>query len=286
MSKNNYSQKTIEYKKKTLIMLFDFASKNGINCYKKITKKIIYEFIDSLKDDYAYASMYAINYHIKTFYDYLYNTGKSLNCGKSIFPRIIKKDREKIINYYTKDEIKEILSLVDTSTKMGKRDYAVLVLAITYGLRNSDIVNLTFNNIDWINNKITIVQFKTKEPLELTITEQVKYALLDYIKNARPDFKSNYVFLKFKFPYEYRGLKSLYKSIQKYIDISSIEIKDRKKGLHSLRHSCATNLLSNNTQLPVITSILGHTSTEVTKEYLSVDFEQLKKISLEVPNHE
>ena len=169
---------------------------------------------------------------------------------------------------------------------MGKRDYAVLLLAITYGLRNSDIVNLKFENIDWIQNKIRIVQYKTTKNLELELTENVKIALLDYVKNSRPNFKSDYIFLKFRMPYEYSGNKSLYMSIRKYIDKSNININDRKKGLHACRHSCATNLLTNNVELPVITGILGHSSMDITKTYLSVDIEQLKKISLEVPKYE
>ena len=151
---------------------------------------------------------------------------------------------------------------------------------------NSDIIRLKYENILWNENKIEIIQFKTKKLLELPLTDNVKYALLDYLKNARPDFESNHIFLKFKIPYEYQGNKTLYKSIKKYIKASGIDVKERKMGLHSLRHSCATNLLSNNVQLPVITGILGHSSIQTTSMYLSVGLEQLKKISLEVPKYE
>ena len=284
--KKNLSNKTITLKLSTLAKLFSFASMNGINSYEKITKELIYDFIEIQKGKYQYAYIYSMLYHIKTFYDYLYREGKSEMNGKKIFPRIIKKERKKILSYYTKDEIKQILSLVDTSTKIGKRDYAVLLLAITYGLRNSDIVNLTFSNIDWNHNKMGIIQFKTKAYLELVLTENVKYALLDYIKNARPKYKSNYIFLKFRMPYEYTENKSLYNSIQKYIDKSNINVGTRQKGLHSLRHSVASNLLNNNVPLPVITGVLGHSSIEVTNIYLSINLEQLKKISLEVPDYE
>lgn len=283
---NNYSSKTIKYKVHTLNILFNFANQKGFNNYSDINKNLIYEFINSIKENYSSSSIYSITYHIKKFYDYLFKNGLSNIDGKSIFPRIIKKEREKILSYYTKEEIKKIISCVDTTTKMGKRDYAVLLLAITYGLRNSDIVNLTFENIDWNHDKLTIIQYKTKEKLELTLTENVKLAILDYLKNARPDFESNHIFLKFKIPYEYQGNKTLYKSIKKYIKASGIDVKERKMGLHSLRHSCATNLLSNNVQLPVITGILGHSSIQTTSMYLSVGLEQLKKISLEVPKYE
>lgn len=283
---NNYSKKTIKYKVRNLSLLFEYALNNKITNYQNISKELIYNFLDNIKDKYANSSIYALKYHIKNFYDYLHNLDNNLMSGKSIFPKILKYEREKLPSYYTKEEIKEILSIINTNTKIGKRDYAVLLLAITYGLRNSDIVNLTFKNIDWIHNKIIIIQYKTKEKLELSLTEQVKLSLIDYIKNARPKIDSEKIFLKFKFPYEYNGNKSLYKCFEKYLVNSSIEIKGRKKGIHSLRHSCATNLLSNNVQLPVISGILGHKSIETTKKYLSIEKEQLKKISLEVPDYE
>lgn len=286
LEKDNASNVTIKHKLSTLSKLLAFASANEINAYEKITKELIYDFVEKQKEKYKYAYVYSMLYHIKTFYDYLYSIGKSKINGKQLFPRIMKKERQKILSYYTKDEIKQILSFVDTSTKMGKRDYAILLLAITYGLRNSDIVNLRFGNIDWNHNKISVIQYKTKERLELELTENVKYALLDYIKNARPEFKSDYIFLKFRMPYEYTRNKSLYSSIRKYIDKSGINVDTRHKGLHSLRHSVASNLLNNNVPLPVITGILGHSSIEVTNVYLSINLEQLKKISLEVPDYE
>lgn len=286
LKNSNSSNKTIKSKVITLTKLFEFASSRKINFYKAISKQLIYDFVEEQKQKYEYAYIYSILYHIKTFYDYLYGEGKSKINGKTLFPRIIKKERLKLLSYYTKEEIKQILSFVDTSTDMGKRDYAVLLLAITYGLRNSDIVNLKFDNIDWMQNKIKLIQYKTQEKLELELIEEVKFALLDYIKNARPNFISDYIFLKFKMPYEYSGNKSLYMSTRKYIEKSNISINNRKKGLHSFRHSCATNLLANNVKLPVITGILGHSSMDITNIYLSVDLEQLKKISLEVPKYE
>lgn len=281
-----YSNATINHKIRSLNMLFKYAINKNINKYENITKNIIYNFLFEIKKLYSNSSLYLIKYDIKNFYDYLFQTNKSDISGNSIFPKIIKKDREKLPSYYTKDEIKKVLTLVDITSKVGKRDYAVLLLAITYGLRNCDIINLTFDNLDWKHNKINIMQRKTKEKLELNLTESVKFSLIDYIKNARPDYESNHIFLKFKFPYEYTENSSLYKSLKKYIDISDIELRNRKKGLHSLRHSCATNLLSNNTQLPIISSILGHSTVESTKRYLSIGIEQLKKISLEVPTNE
>ena len=284
---NKYSNSTIRGKINTLTRLFCYSKDRKINDYSLITREVIYDFLNDVKDEYSLRSIYTITYRIKNFYDYLYDNNKSDFNGNDLFPKIIKQDKVTLPSYYTKDEIIKILSAVDTTTKIGKRDYAVLLLAVTYGLRNSDIINLSFDNIDWNHNLISIIQQKTKIRLELYLTEQVKLSLLDYIKNARPNVESNHIFLKFKFPYEYNfNNKTLYRCLSKYIKKANIDVNGRKRGLHSLRHSCANNLLSNNTQLPVITGIFGHSSTNTTKTYLSIDLNQLIKISLEVPDNE
>ena len=284
---NKYSNSTIRGKINTLTRLFCYSKDRKINDYSLITREVIYDFLNDVKDEYSLRSFYTITYRIKNFYDYLYDNNKSYFNGSDLFPKIIKQDKVTLPSYYTKDEIIKILSTVDTTTKIGKRDYAVLLLAVTYGLRNSDIINLSFDNIDWNHNLISIIQQKTKIRLELYLTEQVKLSLLDYIKNARPNVESNHIFLKFKFPYEYNfNNKTIYRCLSKYIKKANIDVNGRKRGLHSLRHSCANNLLSNNTQLPIITGIFGHSSTNTTKTYLSIDLNQLKKISLEVPDNE
>lgn len=192
-------------------------------------------------------------------------------------------------SYYTIDEINQILKQVDRSTKRGKRDFAILLLSIVYGLRNSDIVHLKKENILWNENKIELIQYKTKKLLELPLTENVKYALLDYLKNARPNIDSPYIFLPTKPPYTYIDMKnysSLYKSAEQYIKKAGIDIGNRKRGLHSLRHSLASNMLKNNIEISTISGILGHSSIDVTNIYLSISEEQLRKLALEVPKYE
>lgn len=67
---------------------------------------------------------------------------------------------------------------------------------------------------------------------------------------------------------------------------ADVDISKKKAGAHSLRHSLATNMLKNNTPLPVIKEILGHTNINTTEKYISVDIEGLRRMSLEVPTYE
>ena len=288
--KSNYSYNTIMASEKVLVDFFKYLKQNNINSIENIAIQNIYNFVNSINTQkYSLNTIYEIKYKLKNFFKYLYNNHKYKFDGTDIFPKIAKFERSKLPSYYTIDEINQILKQVDRNTKKGKRDFAILLLAIVYGLRNSDIVHLKKENILWNENKIELVQYKTKRLLELPLTENVKYSLLDYLKNARPKINTPYIFLPTKPPYTYTDMKnysSLYKSAEQYINKAGIDVKNRKRGLHSLRHSLASNMLKNNIEISTISGVLGHSNINVTNIYLNISENQLRKLALEVPKYE
>lgn len=288
--RSNYSYSVIMTSGAILANFFKYLKENNINCVEDIEIQNIYNFVNSIDTQkYSQNTIYGYKYKLKKFFQYLYDNKKYKLSGVDIFPKIAKVERAKLPSCYTIDEINQILEQVDRTSKRGKRDFAILLLAIVYGLRNSDIVHLKKENILWNENKIELIQYKTKRLLELPLTENVKYALLDYLKNARPNIDSPYIFLPTKPPYTYVDMKnysSLYKSAELYIKKAGIDTKNRKRGLHAFRHSLASNMLKNNIEISTISGVLGHSSVDVTNIYLSLDNEQLKKLALEVPKYE
>lgn len=287
---NNYKKQTIYGSNNALIKFFCFLEEKKIFSIDSIRINDIYSFINSIDTKkYSLKTISYIKYRIKLFFDYLYNTKQYKFSGVDIFPKIVKYDRSKLPSYYTTEEINKMIEQVNTNTKKGKRDLAILLLASVYGLRASDIVHLKKENIKWNQNKIELIQYKTKELLELPLTENIKFALLDYMKNARIDVDSDYIFLPVQAPYKYingDNYSFLYKSMSEYAKKAGIYDKNKKLGLHSLRHSAASNMLKNNADITTISSILGHKSVDVTNIYLSISIDQLRKLSLEVPIYE
>ena len=284
----NYSYSTIFSSESILARFLTFLNNSGITTLNDINIQHIYKFINSIDDKkYSPYTIYEIKFKLKKFFQYLYDNGKYKFNGDDVFPKIAKVDRVKLPSYYTIKEINLILEQVDRKTNKGKRDFAILLLAIVYGLRNSDIIRLKYENILWNENKIELIQFKKKKLLELPLTDNVKYALLDYLKNARPKIETNCIFLPTKPPYNYidkENASSLYKSASDYIKKAGLDT-GRKRGLHSLRHSMASNMLKNNIEVSTISSVLGHSSVDVTNIYLSIDEKQLRELALEVPTY-
>jgi integrase/recombinase XerD len=194
-------------------------------------------------------------------------------------PRSIKQP--KIPSVYSREEVERLITAIDRNNAMGKRDFAMVLLAARYGLRGSDIMGLRHSNFDWPNNRIVLIQQKTKKRVELPLSEEVGSAIINYLQFGRPEVDEPYIFLTAKPPFG--KLITIHKIITKHMRRADISYEERKHGPHALRHSLASNLLGLNEPMPVISSILGHATTASTMPYLRVDFDQLKQCALEVP---
>lgn len=122
---------------------------------------------------------------IRMFLPYLNSAGLINHDFSAIIPHFKRAFR--LPSTYTEDEINRFEEMIDTDPKIGKRDYAMLLLATRLGMRSGDIANLTFSSLDFGNDTISITQEKTGEPLVLPMVPAVKTALADYLKNGRPE---------------------------------------------------------------------------------------------------
>lgn len=192
--------------------------------------------------------------------------------------------REEIPSYYDADEVQVIESAVERNSGLGKRNYAILLLASRLGLRASDIANLQFSNINWEDNEISLTQCKTNDPIKLPLLTEIGNSIIDYLKYGRAKSISQYIFLAHRSPYTPATAGTICGVIRKLIGNSNISTVGRRHGPHSLRHSLASRLLKYNTPMPIISGILGHENTETTMGYLRIDLVSLQKCVLPVPS--
>jgi integrase/recombinase XerD len=220
---------------------------------------------------------------LRGFFRYLNSEGILSVDWSYLVPKDNYKKEAKLPTTYTKEEIERMLSAVDRGNPKGKRDYAMLLLACRLGLRASDICGLSFDNLLWQENLIVLMQEKTKKRIELPLLAEVGNAIIDYLKYGRPVSQLPYVFLHAG--NEYRRLQepTLHSIVCFYLRRAGIaNVEKKKHGPHALRHSLAGLLLQKKTPLPVISEVLGHSSTETTKTYLRIDMESLRMCALEV----
>jgi len=176
-----------------------------------------------------------------------------------------------------------LLKAVDRSSPKGKRDYAILLLACRLGLRLGDIRTLTLDNLNWDADTIEMTQSKTGTPLQLPLTEEVGEALIDYLKSGRPQTSHREVFVKLNPPFAPFGENNHLSYIVKYWkELAGVCFPSKQhQGLHSLRHTLATQLLQAQTPFHVISEILGHATMASTLIYAKADVEALRGAGLD-----
>jgi site-specific recombinase XerD len=179
------------------------------------------------------------------------------------------------------ETVERILTAVDRSTDMGKRDFAILLLAARYGLRSSDIRSLCFDNICWREQRILLVQSKTQQPLELPLLADVDEALVDYIRHGRPRCCSREIFVRHTAPIgPFARRNSLWPVMSRALRAARIELTGRGRGLCLLRHSVATRMLRGGVPFDTISDVLGHCSVETTRRYAQVDMTGLSSVAM------
>lgn len=296
---NNYYSNIFTNYKNNLIS--SQLSKVTVGHYIKISKTFI-DYLQQLKvESIKDITMDTCNSYLKTLAGLSFKTIEQQVCGIRHFLRYLYSSNLIIDDYAEKihmpvvsknakipstwklDELKAILSVIDRNSPIGKRDYAMILLACVLGLRVGDIKLLRFENFDWEDKKISIIQHKTRKPLSLPIPDSVGWAIIDYIKNGRPQYyETDYIFLKHMPPFDpIGGDNHMHQQLVKYMRKAGIShYRNRRCGFHSLRHSAGSMLLEMEISLPIITNILGHSDSNVTAIYLKTDLQKLAECIL------
>lgn len=281
---NEISLRSKIRKNRIIINFLNYLDDLNIQNISNIDESIVINYINTMYKEYNVNTKKLYKLILKEFLNYLYKNNLILISGNFII-NSTRNNNIIIDSSFTKNEIKKILDSIDITTTNGKHNYLIMCFLVYYGLRAGDIINLKFENIDFEKNIISIIQRKTKNELILPLIDEVKYSLLDYIKNARPtSISSSYILLRLHAPFDkYNNESCISSIISKIIDNAKIDIKDRKKGSRVFRHSIATNMINDNVELHKISSILGHINRETINHYISRDITHLRKLTLEVP---
>ena len=194
-------------------------------------------------------------------------------------PRVYRQ--EQLPQSLAWETVQAFLRSIDRDTAIGKRDYAIFSLIITYGLRACDIVALKLDDIKWRTGCIRICQTKTGNPLELPLTNEVGSAICDYLKGVPRYGKYREIFLRLKAPGGILKPTAVIEAFQSWSRKSRLDIPF--KGTKCLRHSYALHLSRHGLSLKTIGDLLGHRSPESTAVYIRLATEDLREVALHVP---
>ena len=228
------------------------------------------------------SSVYDVKLYMKKLYYFLKENAYSTDDYSGLLSFRVSRE-SKLYPPASPDEVSAILDVIDRRIPRGKRDYAIIMLGVTTGLRAVDIARLRLQDIDWINGEIKIVQAKTGMPLALPLTTDVGAAIKDYILKGRQQTDSEAVFLRLHVPYKGFangvGIGDMFDSYRKKANLPRNAFDG--KGFHSLRRAVGRNMVTSGVSINTVAQVLGDRNIDSTKKYISLDSRHLKECALD-----
>src|SRR4051794_14579071 len=204
---------------------------------------------------------------------------------------------------WTVEEIRRTLAGIDRQSVTGKRDYAMILTTARLGLRISDLRRLELGDLDWRGKQNRNGQHQNGRPVSpppprpggpgvnrspprgRPLLDDVGWAIIDYVRGGRPETVCPKVFVKHRHPFDAFGCASSVASrLSRHAARAGIEFPPGQVcGMHSLRGALAVAMIGGGTPMPVVSAVLGHTSSDTTQAYyLRFDIERLRGCALDV----
>ena len=251
------------------------------NAIESLTSKDIESFIGICSKRMNRYSLQHLVAYLRSFLKFKYEEGVLTAPLYAMIDTPRTYRLEKLPRAFSWEIVNMLLLSIDRSSAHGIRDYTILYLMATYGLRASEITSLTLDDINWKSGVIQIPQQKRSIQLMLPLTDAARKVLIRYLKESRPHTPYRELFLHIRAPSGPIKPTAIHDVLESRIRLSGLDLQ--YSGTHCLRHSCALHLLRRGSSLKAIGGILGHRDAESTCVYLRLAVDDLREVALPVP---
>jgi integrase/recombinase XerD len=171
-----------------------------------------------------------------------------------------------------------LLGAPDRRSRLGRRDYALIILLLRLGLRAREVAGVRLDDIDWRAGEL-LVRGKGGREDRLPLPADVGEALASYLRRGRPASDRRELFLRARAPYEPIAPGTVCSSVRRACRRAGIA----EVGAHRLRHTTACEMVSARVPLERIGQVLRHRSLQSTATYARVDLDQLRLLAAPWP---
>lgn len=261
------------------LQLFDtYLAKIGLHQLSDISPLVLSSFITESGHGRSKSAMTGLCVVLRIFLRYLHR--------EQLIPKDISRTVESpqsyrladIPRYITWDEVQRMLDTVDRRTPLGRRDYAILLLLVTYGLRAREVALLTLDDIDWKRERLRIPERKAGHSTAYPLSRIVGEAILNYLRNGRPRTDNRHVFFRVMPPLAPLTWNAISGRTSHYLHKAGIPVA--RPGSHTLRHTCVQRLVDAGLDLKTIGDYVGHRSASSTEIYTKVAIETLREVAM------
>jgi integrase/recombinase XerD len=261
-----------------------YIKRSEMASFTNLNVRDVDAYMDMRAPGLARKSLKDVAERLRSLLRHLHRTGHT---ATDLAPHVIAPllyAYEGIPSALSADQITTVLEFAGKDrSPMGLRDYAILQLLATYGLRAGEVRYLRLDDVDWRRETLRIRHSKTRAHSLLPLLAPVGEALLDYLRHGRPETDVREIFVRARAPYV--PMVRIYSEVRRRLEAAGVT-PCGKRGPHIFRHARAVSLLRASVPRKVIGDLLGHRSMESTVPYLKLATEDLRAIALEIPGQE
>jgi site-specific recombinase XerD len=262
-----------------LASLGDDATAEGL---ATLDAQRVESFFIEYAEDRARPSRRSMQSALRTFLRFCFHEGYISQRLDHAVPTLRTYKLAKVPRGLNEAQAQAVLESVDRTTDVGRRDYAILTLLHTYGVRGGQVRALRLDDIHWSQDQILFRAAKGGKDSLLPLTAEVGESLLAYLQNGRPHSTSREVFLTCRAPYRPMAQSSTLSAIvSTHIRAAGLDVAH--KGAHAFRHGFATRMVADGHPFKAVADVLGHRYLSTTFIYTKVDFKALSAVALEWP---
>jgi len=253
--------------------------------FQLLCPRYIQKFLLEYPEKYGPASRRAMHASLRSFLKFCRHQGYTSCDLSSSVPSYRHSPPKSLPNPIEDETIKRLLDSIDRTSPTGLRNFAIIQMLTTYGVRGAHIRTLKLADIHWQQNTITFEVCKRGKRIVQHLTAQIGNCLLGYIQGGRPNHALHpEVFLTSRPPYRpFTKAASLSSIVARCLQNASIQLpKGVSRGTHSFRHAFATRLVG---KIPLkhIADMLGHRDISSSFLYTKIDGNALGKAALPWP---
>jgi integrase/recombinase XerD len=276
LADRKYTRATIENRRQSLGKYFSFLAAAGIGQIRDVTTDILEKYrLRMFESGLASGTVETHLLAARVFHGFLEERG--ILFENPAEKMTLHKQVCKLGDVLTEAEVRKMLSLPDTSRKVGLRDRAMLEVLYSTGIRREELLKLTIFDIDTQKQSLRVIGKGSKERVLPLGKVASKYVEL-YLRHSRPKFArkdvpgSDALWLGvFKIPI---GIQSPAVITRKYARKAGIK---KSVSTHTLRRTCATHMLRRGAHPFMIAEMLGHADLKTLSHYLNVSISDLTR---------
>jgi len=262
----------------SLRRLETYLTRIDLYALRSLSPAVLSAFVTESSQELGKTSMLVLCSHLRMFLGYVHREGL---VTRDLRPAVEAPRTYRLAGLpraISWDEVRQLLEVVDRRTPMGKRDYAILLLLVTYGLRAREGAALTLDDLDWQHERLRVPERKAGHSTAYPLSPLVGAALVEYLRHGRPATTERTLFFQAHAPYAPITWVAISQRSARYLRKAGIAVP--RAGSHTLRHTCVQRLVDTGFDLKTIGDYVGHGSLSSTTVYTTVDVEALRVVAL------